>query len=82
MYSELWRARLPNKWESQTVWHDLLHWRVSVYFELIKNFADANNSDLAQLQDIAWTISKLSKIAIRKGDLHGAAKAFTLYDEK
>jgi transformation/transcription domain-associated protein len=82
----IWRERLPNRWEDVTAWNDVMTWRQHV-FHLIntafKPLADVNPS-LAFIghHETAWTINKFSHVA-RKHQLvevclNSLSKIYTL----
>lgn len=65
-YLSRWRKRLPNKCEKINMWHDLLQWRVMVFFEILKDFSSVPADKLKKLQDLPWTITKMSAVARKK----------------
>eukprot|EP00026_Physarum_polycephalum_P000015 Phypoly_transcript_00015.p1 GENE.Phypoly_transcript_00015~~Phypoly_transcript_00015.p1 ORF type:complete len:3639 (+),score=586.09 Phypoly_transcript_00015:159-11075(+) len=82
----IWRERLPNRWEDVTAWNDVMTWRQHV-FQLINNafksLAELNPS-LAYIghHETAWTINKFSHVA-RKHQLvevclNSLSKIYTL----
>ncbi|XP_059293060.1 uncharacterized protein LOC132046449 isoform X1 [Lycium ferocissimum] len=68
---ETWRLRIPNEWDSSSVWYDLLQWRNEMYNGVIDAFKDfgSTNSQLHHLgyRDKAWNVNKLAHIARKQG---------------
>eukprot|EP00898_Chlorokybus_atmophyticus_P003741 jgi/Chlat1/4368/Chrsp29S04524 len=68
---ELWRLRLPNKWDDFGVWNDLVIWRNHMYNEIINAFRSYAeiNPKLHQLgyKDKAWSVNKLATIGRKQG---------------
>ncbi|KAJ8545743.1 hypothetical protein K7X08_018326 [Anisodus acutangulus] len=68
---ETWRLRIPNEWDSSSVWYDLLQWRNEMYNSVIDAFKDfgSTNSQLHHLgyRDKAWNVNKLAHIARKQG---------------
>lgn len=68
---ETWRLRIPNEWDSSSVWYDLLQWRNEMYNAVIDAFKDfgTTNSQLHHLgyRDKAWNVNKLAHIARKQG---------------
>ncbi|XP_049383285.1 uncharacterized protein LOC125847672 isoform X2 [Solanum stenotomum] len=68
---ETWRLRIPNEWDSSSVWYDLLQWRNEMYNAVIDAFKDfgSTNSQLHHLgyRDKAWNVNKLAHIARKQG---------------
>ena len=68
---ETWKLRIPNEWDSMTVWCDLLQWRNEMYNAVIDAFKDFGNtnSQLHHLgfRDKAWNVNKLAHIARKQG---------------
>eukprot|EP00941_MAST-03F_sp_MAST-3F-sp1_P001870 g1870.t1 len=60
-----WRERLPNKWESLSVWQDVLNLRSHTFATIMKNF-QYEEALRARLQDEPWTVIQLSHIARRQ----------------
>ncbi|KAH8739483.1 hypothetical protein FG386_000455 [Cryptosporidium ryanae] len=66
----VWRDRLPNKWDSMILWNDLFVWRNFV-FSIIMNliskseFLSPHAKSLwpSYLQDMPWTMIKFASIA-------------------
>lgn len=62
---EMWRKRLPNEWDDQDVWQNLLVWRL-VIFERIATMNVKTQHDL-RLQfvstEMAWTHNQLATTA-------------------
>ncbi|KAH8584499.1 Tra1p-like C-terminal FAT domain plus phoshoinositide 3-kinase domain very large [Cryptosporidium sp. chipmunk genotype I] len=66
----VWRDRLPNKWDSMILWNDLFVWRNFV-FSIIMNLISRSDHLTSQakslwpsyLQDMPWTMIKFASIA-------------------
>ncbi|KAL7069141.1 hypothetical protein ACR3K2_03980 [Cryptosporidium serpentis] len=66
----VWRDRLPNKWDSMILWNDLFVWRNFV-FSIITNLISKSDTLSSQakslwpsyLQDMPWTMIKFASIA-------------------
>ncbi|KAF7457813.1 non-specific serine/threonine protein kinase [Cryptosporidium felis] len=66
----VWRDRLPNKWDSMILWNDLFVWRNFV-FSIIMNLISRSDHLTPQakslwpsyLQDMPWTMIKFASIA-------------------
>jgi hypothetical protein len=59
-----WRNRLPNKWDSASVWADILTWRQHMYGLVVRAFEGRIASkQMSLLHDTEWTKLKLAQVA-------------------
>ena len=58
-----WRERLPNQWESVTVWSDILVWRSLMFNIIAQSYAAPAEGQGYRMNDSPWTIIKLAATA-------------------
>ena len=59
-----WRKRLPNKWDSASVWADTLTWRRHMYGLIARAFQGRiAPKQMSILHDSEWTMLKLAQVA-------------------
>lgn len=59
-----WRNRLPNKWDSASVWADTLTWRQHMFSLVVRAFKGRiAPNQMSHLHDSEWTMLKLAQIA-------------------
>lgn len=63
-----WRHRLPNDWDSITLWDEIFAWRAQMFRTITKNFQWADPSVLSTLHDAPWSSVRMAKTA-RKQNL-------------
>jgi len=62
-----WRHRLPNDWESLTVWDEVFSWRAQMFAAITANFHWSEPNTLATLHDRPWTTIRMAKTARKHG---------------
>jgi len=62
-----WRERIPNEFESISVWEDLFTWRAHVFSAMSQKFQWSDPSQLAGLHDRPWTAIQMARVARKQG---------------
>eukprot|EP00953_Heterococcus_sp_UTEX-ZZ885_P013764 7846-Heterococcus_DN1.PRE.1 len=61
----IWRERLPNKWDKLNMWHDILAWRTDVFQQVSfgLNWFETDSDRQHRLHDAPWTAIKLAHVS-------------------
>jgi FAT domain/Phosphatidylinositol 3- and 4-kinase len=62
-----WRHRLPNEWETLSVWDEIFVWRAHMFSSISSNFAWCEPETLATQHDRPWTALRMAKTARKQG---------------
>nr|CCA20235.1 phosphatidylinositol kinase (PIKL3) putative [Albugo laibachii Nc14] len=59
----IWRERLPNKYEDILLWDDILTWRTHMFQVVKSTFSWSDPQVLACMHDTPWAVIKLAHVA-------------------
>lgn len=62
-----WRHRLPNDWESLSMWDEVFAWRAHVFSAVTVNFHWCEPDMLSAQHDRPWTALRMAKTARKQG---------------
>lgn len=62
-----WQHRLPNSFESLSVWEDVFIWRCQIFDAVASNFSWSDPNTVASLQDKPFACIALARVARKQG---------------